>query len=96
MLLNLPLNKDAALAKMLKLSGSEIHLKNIWVHTQKEDILRIFFQTEPGKAYMLVVNKTDFWAQDISLKGIHELSPEVAQTYLNRYTQLKQEILTQN
>ena len=91
--LNFPLVENTPLTKILNLSGSQVQLKHVFVHTQKGNTMRIFFQTELGKAYMLVANKKDTWAQDVDLKGIHELTPAVAQTYLNRYNQLKSEIL---
>lgn len=90
-------NEDSALAKILAISRSQVQLRNVYIHTQHLDIMgnmmRIFFQTENGKAYMVVVNKVNDLDINVSLKGIHELSPEVAQIYLNRYNQLKEEIL---
>jgi hypothetical protein len=80
------------LLKMLGITEKQVVLTNVMAHSQTEDILRLLFQTTSGKTFMIVANKTDAFAPTVSIKGAHELTPEVAQIYLSRYNQIKQEL----
>ncbi len=87
-----PIDSTSPLAKKLGLTDSSASLHNVYVHTQKGAVLRIFFQTKDHKTYMVVINKVDSFAKNVDLKGMHELSPEVAQMHMKRYNELKQEL----
>lgn len=86
-------SNDFPLLKQIGLNEEKICLKNIYIHAQKGSLLRIFFQTESNKAFMITGNKLDLYSNEVSLKGILELSPEIEQIHLKRYTQLKQELI---
>ena len=88
-----PHDKNSETLKHLDLPEGNVALQNVMIHAQTEDILRILFQTKDGKSHMIVANKTDAFAQQVSLKGIHQLTPEVAQIYLSRYNQMRQELV---
>ena len=78
--------------KNLGITQEKVILSNVLIHSQTEDILRLIFQSANGKSYMIVANKTDPFADKVSIKGVHELTPEVAQIYLSRYNQIKSEV----
>ena len=67
----------AKFAEKLAISSSQIQWRNVYIHSQNGSILRIFFQTENDKTFMIVGNKINDFDHDVNIKGIHELSPEV-------------------
>lgn len=88
-----PYDKNSEVLKLLQLNDGPVALQNLMIHAQTEKILRIFLQTKTGQSFMIVANKTDVFAPEISIKGVHQLTPEVAKTYLSRYNQIRSEIL---
>ncbi|MGC1879218.1 MAG: hypothetical protein WA678_07580 [Rhabdochlamydiaceae bacterium] len=71
-------------------------LKNVWIVAKGSEI-RIFLQTEEGIPFMLLTNKKDLFPQKIvgAIKGIHPLSNECTQLYLEKY-QIRKEQLREN
>src|SRR5581483_446334 len=75
-----------------KIQNERIKLKNVWV-VAKESEMRIFLQTDDDSPYMLLINKNDAFIENVgAIKGIHPLSNESAQLYLEKYLTRKEEL----
>lgn len=84
-----PNDKKSPIAQKLGADGEKITAKNILVHVQQDTLMRVFAQIE-NNYFMITINRMDYINGRANLKGITKMSPEVVQTYLKHYNQLKE------
>ncbi len=88
--------QDFPFCQEWNIQKDRVILKNVWI-VAKGSEMRIFLQTEDDAPFMLVTNKKDFFPGRITggIKGIHPLSNECTQLYLEKY-QFRKEQLREN
>jgi hypothetical protein len=90
--LSLP-SEDFPLSEEWNIQNDTVILKNVWVIAKGSE-MRIFLQTEESSSFMLLINKKDFFSEQniVGIKGIHPLSNECTQLYLEKYQIRKEQL----
>lgn len=81
---NNPFEK-ALVEKTLGITKQQVCSKNVLIVTHQADVVRIYFQTEENKSFLmtLVINQVNTWKKQVIPKAVHELSPEATAQYLS-------------
>ena len=86
--------KDFPLCETWNIQTDTVVCRNVLISVQGT-IMHIFLQTESGNSFMLVANKAEQWpGRESGLKGVYPVIEECSLTYLEKYSQAKEKLIS--